>query len=157
MAPAEAIRRFLDALGVPAERIPVDLDTQTALYRSQLAGKRMLDNARVSAQVRPLLPGTPTSLVVVTSRSQLTPETLLTTSRHWRGSGPNVPCCWPLSTPSACTRPPATRPGRPKHSARSAGTSLAVLDTPAADSVGGETYQDDQSNLSLTRWCLTGP
>jgi hypothetical protein len=34
MAPAEAVRRFLDALQVPSERIPVDLDAQAALYRS---------------------------------------------------------------------------------------------------------------------------
>jgi tetratricopeptide (TPR) repeat protein/DNA-binding SARP family transcriptional activator len=75
MDPAEAVRRFLDALGVPVQRIPVDLDEQAALYRSHLAGRRMLillDNARDTSQVRPLLPGTPGCLVLITSRNQLT-------------------------------------------------------------------------------------
>jgi DNA-binding SARP family transcriptional activator/tetratricopeptide (TPR) repeat protein len=74
--PSEALRFFLDALGVPPHRIPPDTDGRSALYRSMLDGKRLLivlDNARNVAQVRPLLPGSPGSLVVVTSRNELTP------------------------------------------------------------------------------------
>jgi DNA-binding SARP family transcriptional activator/tetratricopeptide (TPR) repeat protein len=74
--PAEALRGFLDALAVPAERIPVGLAAQIGLYRSLLAGKRVLvvlDNARDVEQVRPLLPGAPGCLAIVTSRSHLTP------------------------------------------------------------------------------------
>jgi tetratricopeptide (TPR) repeat protein len=75
MEPAEALRFFLDALGVPPYRIPADTQGRSALFRSLLDGKRMLvvlDNARDVAQVRPLLPGSPGSLVVVTSRNELT-------------------------------------------------------------------------------------
>jgi DNA-binding SARP family transcriptional activator/tetratricopeptide (TPR) repeat protein len=84
MAPAEAVRGFLDALGVPPQRIPAQLDAQAALYRSLLAGRRMLvllDNARDAGQVRPLLPGAGGCLALITSRNQLTPL-LATTGGH---------------------------------------------------------------------------
>ena len=74
-SPAEAVRGFLDAFDVPQHRIPIGLDAQVALYRSLLAGRRVLivlDNARDAAQIRPLLPGAPGCLVLATSRSQLT-------------------------------------------------------------------------------------
>jgi tetratricopeptide (TPR) repeat protein/transcriptional regulator with XRE-family HTH domain len=73
-APAAAIRGFLDALDVPPGQIPPGPEAQAGLYRSLLAGRRMLivlDNARDEQQVRPLLPASPASLVLVTSRSQL--------------------------------------------------------------------------------------
>ena len=73
--PAEVMLSFLDALEVPAQRVPAGLDAQTALYRSLMADRRMLvllDNARDADQVRPLLPGAPGCLVLVTSRNHLT-------------------------------------------------------------------------------------
>jgi tetratricopeptide (TPR) repeat protein/transcriptional regulator with XRE-family HTH domain len=75
MEPDEAIRGFLDAFAVAPGHIPTSLDLQAALYRSMLANRRVLivlDNARDAEQVRPLLPGSPGCLAVVTSRNLLT-------------------------------------------------------------------------------------
>ena len=75
VTPPEAIRSMLDAFDVPAKRIPVGFDAQVGLYRSVLANRRVLvvlDNARDAEQVRPLLPGSAGSLVLVTSRNTLT-------------------------------------------------------------------------------------
>jgi hypothetical protein len=72
--PVEALARFLRALGVSPERIPLDLDEQSALFRSTLTGRRVLlvlDNAISPDQVRPLLPGNATCAVIVTSRDSL--------------------------------------------------------------------------------------
>ncbi|WP_433223040.1 BTAD domain-containing putative transcriptional regulator [Dactylosporangium sp. CS-047395] len=71
---ARAVRRLLESLGVPAARLPSEKEGQIALYRSLVADRRLLlvlDNARDAEQVRPLLPGSPGSMVVVTSRNQL--------------------------------------------------------------------------------------
>ncbi|WP_283139347.1 AfsR/SARP family transcriptional regulator [Rhizohabitans arisaemae] len=74
LRPAQALRRFLHALGVPGKRVPSDLDALVSLYRGLLAGRRMLlvlDNARNAEQVRPMLPGAPECAVIVTSRDRL--------------------------------------------------------------------------------------
>jgi DNA-binding SARP family transcriptional activator/tetratricopeptide (TPR) repeat protein len=74
MDPAEAVRGFLDSFGVPPQRVPATLATQAGLYRSIVANRRVLvvlDNARDAEQVRPLLPGAPGCLALVTSRNQL--------------------------------------------------------------------------------------
>ena len=73
--PDQALRGFLEALAMPPERIPDGVDAKTGLFRSLLSGKRVLvvlDNALNTEQVRPLLPGSPGSLALVTSRNELT-------------------------------------------------------------------------------------
>lgn len=74
MDTVEALRIMFASFGVPPEQIPIDLAAQCSLYRSLLAGKRLLvvlDNARDAAQVRPLLPAGTSCLTIVTSRNQL--------------------------------------------------------------------------------------
>ena len=73
--PAAALAAFLQALGVPAGQIPAGEQAMAAMYRSLLAGRRVLvvlDNAAGAEQIRPLLPGDPGCLVLVTSRDALT-------------------------------------------------------------------------------------
>jgi transcriptional regulator with XRE-family HTH domain len=73
--PEEVLRAFLGAFGLRADRLPPDGPAQAALFRSILAGRRVLvilDNAHDEQQVRPLLPGSAGCLTVVTSRRQLT-------------------------------------------------------------------------------------
>ncbi|GAA1739250.1 AfsR/SARP family transcriptional regulator [Luedemannella helvata] len=74
LRPLDALARLLDALGVRPERVPDDADQAASLYRTVTAERRLLvllDNARDADQVRPLLPGGPGCLVIVTSRDHL--------------------------------------------------------------------------------------
>lgn len=74
VAPAGALDSLLRALGIPPSRIPETLDERSALWRSEIAQRRaivVLDNANSHEQVRPLLPGHPSSCVLITSRKKL--------------------------------------------------------------------------------------
>ncbi len=74
MQPNQALAHLIRGLGVDPSFIPPDIDDQMAMYRSLLMHKRtliVLDNAATSEQVRPLFPGSPTCLVLVTSRNGL--------------------------------------------------------------------------------------
>jgi tetratricopeptide (TPR) repeat protein/transcriptional regulator with XRE-family HTH domain len=74
VAPADALASLLLTTGVSAGSIPPGLEPRAAMWRDYLADKRvllLLDDAAGHEQVRPLLPGTARSLVLVTSRRRL--------------------------------------------------------------------------------------
>jgi DNA-binding SARP family transcriptional activator len=74
LLPGDVLARFLRDLGVDGSHIPVDEDERAARYRTVLDGRRMLivlDNARDAAQVRPLLPGTASCAVLLTTRNRM--------------------------------------------------------------------------------------
>ncbi|TDD37183.1 tetratricopeptide repeat protein [Saccharopolyspora elongata] len=74
MSASEALGRCLRSLSVPSEQVPAELSERTSLYRSLTAGRSLallLDNVVSAAQVRPLLPASETSVVLVTSRLRL--------------------------------------------------------------------------------------
>jgi tetratricopeptide (TPR) repeat protein len=71
--PGEVLARFLRDLGVEGDKVPARDDERAARYRTTLTGRRvliLLDNAKDSAQVRPLLPGSSSCAVLVTTRSR---------------------------------------------------------------------------------------
>jgi transcriptional regulator with XRE-family HTH domain/tetratricopeptide (TPR) repeat protein len=73
--PAEALSGFLESLGVQPAKVPVQAEARVGLYRSLLANRRMLvllDNAGDANHVLPLLPASPGSLALITSRNPLT-------------------------------------------------------------------------------------
>jgi DNA-binding SARP family transcriptional activator/tetratricopeptide (TPR) repeat protein len=75
MSPADALAGFLTSLLAAGTEIPLGVAERAALFRTEVTGRRMLvvlDNAATVEQVRPLLPGTSTCVVVVTSRDSLT-------------------------------------------------------------------------------------
>ncbi|MFJ3877331.1 BTAD domain-containing putative transcriptional regulator [Streptomyces sp. NPDC090077] len=81
----DILSRFLRSLGVDSDDVPNGLEDRIALYRSVLAERRVLivlDNVRTFAQIRPLLPGSGGSTVLVTSREQL--EQLVTWPQRGR-------------------------------------------------------------------------
>lgn len=74
LSPGDALARMLAALGLPGPLVPAGLEERSAALRDLVADRRMLmllDNAADTAQVRPLLPGTGSCQVIVTSRDSL--------------------------------------------------------------------------------------
>ncbi|WP_021593714.1 tetratricopeptide repeat protein [Actinomadura welshii] len=74
LSPGAALGRLLRSLGIPDQQIPLEEEERATLYRTTVARRRLLlllDNAASTEQVRPLLPGTSESFVLITSRARL--------------------------------------------------------------------------------------
>jgi DNA-binding SARP family transcriptional activator len=85
MSASDALVRMLRAVGIPPDRVPAELDEQSALFRSTVAGRRILvvlDNAVGPEHVRPLLPGSPSCPVIITSRDNLRGLTAINGARR---------------------------------------------------------------------------
>ena len=112
MPPAEALGTLLTALGVQAAALPADPGARSGLLRSLLADRRMLvllDNARDTGQLVPLLPGSSGCAVLATSRPAWSRSRWPTTPPRRPGSPSRSRCCWPRST----TPPRPARTSRP--------------------------------------------
>jgi hypothetical protein len=134
--------RFLRALEVGPTAIPADVEAKAALYRTLLADRRaliLLDNAATAAQVRPLLPGSPGCLVLVTSRNRLSGLGVRDGARRLTLDLFRIRCCRPAP------RPDRQLP-RSRSAGRTRGTGPAVRSTAvgAADRgrTGGQPPQD---------------
>ncbi|MCC9738830.1 tetratricopeptide repeat protein [Streptomyces sp. MNU89] len=98
LGPGDALTRFLTVLGVAPDAIPLDVDERASRYRTEMAERRMLvvlDNALSEEQVRPLLPGSASCSVLVTSRDSLAGLVVLHGARRI--------ALRPLPTPDALT------------------------------------------------------
>ena len=129
VAAADALAGFLRALGLAGDAIPYDLAERAAAYRTALSGRRLLvvlDNALASDQVRPLLPGSGSCPVLVTSRDSL-PGLVARHGAHrleldlLPEADAVAPGCGPCTTCSAPTPRTGRRPGRASGPPRSAG------------------------------------
>ncbi len=165
--------------GTRPDRIPADRTPRPALYRSLLAGKRMLvvlDNARDADQVRPLLPGSPGCLVMVTSRNRLTGLVATDGATRSRldvlspGRGPRR--CWPAAwaptgwpaeprrgrrADRACARLPLALAIAAARAAARPGLPLAALAAELRERTAGWTRWTPATRPATCAPCSPGP